>query len=180
MSPVPTIAELAWTFARISLLGFGGAMPWAQRALVDRRRWMTMREFGDTLALCQFVPGANIINMAVVVGARFRGPAGAVAAVCGLVVPPAAIVTTLGMLYGLVGENLLLRSVLAGIAAAAAGLLAASGVRLVLVLVTARKYEGIAVAAVAFCAIVVAGWSLPVALLALAPIGIALAWRRTA
>lgn len=176
----PTLAVIAWTFARISLLGFGGAMPWAQRALVDRRRWMTMREFGDTLALCQFVPGANIINMAVIVGARFRGPAGAVAAVAGLVVPPAAIVTVLGLLYGLVGGNPLLRGVLAGIAAAAAGLLAATGVRLVLVLIGGRKYEALAVAAVAFGAIVVAGWPLPLALLVLAPIGIALAWRHTA
>jgi chromate transporter len=174
----PGIADLALTFARISLLGFGGAMPWAQRALVDRRKWMTIREFADTLALCQFIPGANIINMAVVVGERFRGVPGALAAVAGLVVPPAIIVTVVGILYDLVRSDRLVGGVLAGFAAAAAGLLASAAVRLVIVLVKTRSREPLVIAVVAFALVAVARWSLPLALVVLAPISIALAWRR--
>lgn len=174
----PSVGTIAWTFARISLLGFGGAMPWAQRALVDRGRWMTMSEFADTLALCQFIPGANIVNMAVIVGWRFRGVAGAVAAACGLVVPPAIIVTLAGILYERIAGIGVVSGILAGIAAAGAGLLAATAVRLAVVLVRARKVEPIAVALVAFALVAVVHWSLPLALAVLAPIGIALAWRR--
>jgi chromate transporter len=176
----PTIGALAWTFARISLLGFGGAMPWAQRALVDRSGWMTMSEFADTLALCQFIPGANIINMAVIIGVRFHGVRGAVAAVAGLVVPAAVIVTLAGMAYEAFAAHPLVSRVLAGIAAAGAGLLAATAARLVVVLVRARKAEPLVVALAGFVLVAVLHWSLPVALAVLAPIGIALAWRREA
>lgn len=176
----PTIAAIAWTFARISLLGFGGAMPWAQRALVDRNGWMTMREFADTLALCQFIPGANIINMAVIVGQRFQGARGAVAAVAGLVIPPAVIVTLAGMAYEAFGGHPLVSRILAGVAAAGAGLLAATAARLVVVLMRARKPEPLAVALAGFVLVAVLRWSLPLALVVLAPIGIALAWRREA
>lgn len=177
---VPTIAELASTFARISFFGFGGAMPWAQRALVDRQRWMTMSEFADTLALCQFIPGANIINMAVIVGARFQGIAGAIAAVLGLIVPPAIIVTLVGMLYERVAGIAVVSGVLAGIAAAGAGLLASAAGRLAIVLVRSRARVPLAIATVGFLVVAVAGWSLPLALAVLAPISIALAWRREA
>ena len=180
VSPIPSIAELAWTFARISLLGFGGAMPWAQRALVDHGRWMTMREFADTLALCQFIPGANIINMAVIIGQRFHGAAGAVAAVIGLVLPPAVIVTVAGMLYEAFGAHPQVSRVLAGIAAAGAGLLAATAARLVIVLVRSRARQPLVIAFVGFVLVAVARWSLPLALLVLAPISIVLAWRREA
>jgi len=176
--PTPTVAALAWTFARISLLGFGGAMPWAQRALVDRSRWMTMREFADTLALCQFIPGANIINMAVIIGQRFHGVAGVLAAVTGLVLPPAVIVTLAGMLYEAFGSQPVVSRVLAGIAAAGAGLLAATAARLVVVLVKSRAREPLAIALVGFVLVAVLRWSLPIALVVLAPISIALAWRR--
>ena len=176
----PTIGALAWTFARISLLGFGGAMPWAQRALVDRSGWMTMREFADTLALCQFIPGANIINMAVIVGQRFAGVRGALAAVGGLVLPPAVVVTLAGMAYEAFGAHPLVSRVLAGVAAAGAGLLAATAARLVVVLVRARKPEPLAVALAGFVLVAVLRWSLPLALALLAPVGIALAWRREA
>jgi len=153
-------------------------MPWAQRALVDRSRWMTMREFADTLALCQFIPGANIINMAVIIGQRFHGVAGVLAAVTGLVLPPAVIVTLAGMLYEAFGAQPVVSRVLAGIAAAGAGLLAATAARLVVVLVKSRAREPLAIALVGFVLVAVLRWSLPIALVVLAPISIALAWRR--
>jgi chromate transporter len=176
----PSIGELAWTFARISLFGFGGAMPWAQRALVDRQCWMTMSEFADTLALCQFIPGANIINMAVIVGSRFHGVPGALAAVLALIVPPAIIVTCVGMLYERVAGLGVVSGILAGVAAAGAGLLASAAGRLLIVLVRSRSREPLAIATVGFVLVAVVGWSLPLALVVLAPLSIALAWRREA
>ena len=45
---------------------------------------MTPEEFNDAYALCQLLPGPNVINLSVVFGSRIRGTAGAVVALLGL------------------------------------------------------------------------------------------------
>ena len=37
---------------------------------------MTAEEFNDAYALCQFLPGPNVVNLSVVFGSRIRGPVG--------------------------------------------------------------------------------------------------------
>ncbi len=139
---------------------------------------MTSREFADLLALCQFLPGPTIINVAVVIGTRFRGPFGAIAGVTGLILPPAILLLFVGALYQSVHTNVFFQRGLAGIAAAAAGLLAATAVQMIRVLVRQRKPEPLLVLAVAFLAVGIARWSLPLVMLLLAPVSVALAWRR--
>ncbi len=80
-------------------MGFGGVLPWARRMMVEQRRWLTPTDFNDLLALCQFLPGPNIVNMAVAIGDRYRGLAGSVACVAGLLAAPMAIVILLGGAY---------------------------------------------------------------------------------
>jgi chromate transporter len=177
-APAPSIADLLFAFARISLLGFGGALPWAHRALVERRGWLSSREFADTLSLCQFLPGPTIVNMAIVLGARAHGPAGALAGVLGLLLPPSILVTLVGIFYEGVHTNPYIARALAGIAAAASGLLAATAGRLLLVLVRSNAKESLGIAAIGFAALAFARLSLPLTLVVLAPISVALAWRR--
>ena len=55
-------------------------LPWARRMIVEEKRWMTAEEFNDVYALCQFLPGPNIVNLSAVFGSRMRGWTGAVAA----------------------------------------------------------------------------------------------------
>src|SRR5215217_829654 len=98
--PVPGLAALFLGFASISAIGFGGVLPWARRLTVERRHWLTAAEFTDLLALCQFLPGPNVINLAVVLGTRYHGAAGAVAALAGILAVPVAIIIGLGALYG--------------------------------------------------------------------------------
>src|SRR6266568_4427236 len=85
---VPSLSELFRAFAIVSLSGFGGALPWARRMIVERKHWMTAQEFAETFALSQFLPGPNVINFSVVFGARFGGAAGAAVALGGLLGPP--------------------------------------------------------------------------------------------
>jgi chromate transporter len=176
---VPTRIALALTFARIALLGFGGALPWAHRALVERRGWLSTAEFSDVLALCQLLPGPTIVNMAVVIGARFRGWTGAAASVSALILPPAILMTCVGILYELVHTNVILRGALGGVAAAAAGLLGATAVRMASLVWKSRAPDAVIVFIAGFAAIAFARWSLPLVMSVLAPISIALAWRRT-
>ena len=68
VKPIPTPAELFRGFSRVGLSGFGGVLPWARRLLVDTERWLTAEEFNVLLGLCQFLPGPNVVNLAVAVG----------------------------------------------------------------------------------------------------------------
>src|SRR5471030_2701180 len=88
----PTLTELFRAFAIVSMSGFGGALPWARRMIVERKRWMTTQEFNETFAPSQFLPGPNVVNFSVVFGARFGGAPGAAVALAGLMGPPLVIV----------------------------------------------------------------------------------------
>ena len=66
-------------FLGVGLSGFGGVPPFARRMLVDRTGWMTELDFTETLALCQSLPGPNIVNLSVAVGFRYAGVKGALA-----------------------------------------------------------------------------------------------------
>src|SRR5262252_140647 len=119
----PKLSELFRAFAIVSVSGFGGALPWARRMIVDQRGWMTAEEFNEAFALSQFLPGPNVVNFSVVFGSRFGGAAGAAVALAGLMGPPLIIVTVLGFLYARFGDIEVLSRILSGIAAAATGLL---------------------------------------------------------
>ena len=174
----PGILELFVAFGSMSLSGFGGVLPWARRVMVEQRRWMTAEEFNEAFSLSQFLPGPNIVNFSVVFGSRIRGAAGAAAALIGLMGPPVIIVTLLGVLYAQYGNLEWLQRILAGIAAAAAGLIIAVVAKMARPLFTARLDFAPFVALAAFVAIGLLRWPLPLVLLVLAPLSIALAWMR--
>ncbi len=174
--PNPTVPELFIAFAKTSALGFGGVMAWARRMLVYEKRWMTAEEFTELLALCQVLPGPNIVNVSAVYGARVRGLAGALACVIGLLGPPLCMMLVVAALYGRYGALPEVSGVLAGLAAFAAGLLIATAVQMAEPLARHRLTPDHAVALVAFVAIGVLRlpW-LPV-LAILVPVSVALAW----
>ena len=56
VEPAPgpaSLLELFLTFNRLALHGFGGVLPWAQRVLVEERRWLGRDEFVDGAAILQ-------------------------------------------------------------------------------------------------------------------------------
>jgi chromate transporter len=119
----PDLRALFLGFSAVGLSGFGGVLPFARRMLVDQRKWMSAEEFNAQLGLCQFLPGPNVINLAVVVGKRYQGLAGAIAAPLGLLAGPLIIVLLLAMLYDHFGSLPQAQSMLRGIAAVGCGLL---------------------------------------------------------
>jgi chromate transporter len=124
------LTALFTTFLTVSLCSLGGGLVWAHRIAVEKRRWLSDGEFADIVGLCQFLPGPNAVGVAVCVGARLRGAAGAIAALGGFLVIPWAVGLSLGILYFEHAQLPVLRNTLGGIAAAAAGLLIATGLRL--------------------------------------------------
>lgn len=170
--PVPSLGALFRNFLTVGVLGFGGVLPLARRMIVEQRRWLTAAEFNDLLSLCQFLPGPNIVNLSVALGGRFRGPAGSLAAISGLLAAPICIVIVLGAMYLRWRDVPAVAHGFAGLAAAASGLVLATALRIAAPL--RGKTRALLVAALALVAL--AGARLPLlwVLLALVPASIAL------
>jgi chromate transporter len=178
--PRPSIVDLFLAFAAMSLSGFGGVLAWARRIMVERRRWFTAEQFNEAFALCAFLPGGNMVNFAVIFGARMRGPLGALAAVAGLLGPPMMLIIMVGALYAQFGDLPALRRMLTGVAAAAAGLMLATVAKMARPLFKG-PFKGRAaiaplIAVITFAAIGVLHWPLPLVLLAIVPMSIAAAF----
>ncbi len=127
---VPLVA-LFKGFLTVSFCGIGGSgIAWARRVAVETRCWISDREFADIVSLCQFMPGPNIVGIAVCVGAKVRGGVGSLAALAGFLVVPWSVGLALGLLCLKYVHLTVLQNVLRGIAAVAAGLLIATGAKL--------------------------------------------------
>ena len=172
----PNPLQLFVAFSLISVSGFGGVLYWSRRMMVDERKWMTAEEFNEAYALCNFLPGPNIVNFSVVFGRQVGGTVGALVALLGLLGPPFLLVTLLGLLYASYGDIAALQRVLAGVAAAAAGLTISTGLKMAGPLLRQRPGFAHALAMAAFLAVGILRWPIYWVLGALIPCGIAVAW----
>ena len=172
--PVP-LAALFTAFLIVSLCGIGGGsgIVWARRIAVETRRWITDRDFADIVSLCQFMPGPNVIGIAGCVGARTRGTIGTLAALAGFLVIPWSIGLAIGLLCLKYAHLPVLRNILGGIAATAAGLLIATGIRLLMP--HRRRPAALLFATLAFALIAFAKMPLLAVLFGLVPLSIAVA-----
>ena len=173
---VPSRLELFLGFAKISVCGFGGVLAWSRRVIVQERAWMSPEAFNEQLALCQVLPGPNIVNFSIMFGSRTSGVLGSLAAVFGLLGPPVILMILAGILYRRYGELPELRGVLAGLAAAAAGLLIATSVQMIRAMVKSRLKPGHIVAVVTFIAAGVLRLPLLWVMAVVIPVSIAFAW----
>ena len=138
-APLPGPAALFFGFSRIAMSGFGGVLPFAYRAVVEQRKWLTPVEFTEKLAASQLLPGPTICNVALMIGAHFAGLRGAAAALAGMITGPFLIVMSLGMLYQRYGELPLIRAGLSGMTAVAVGLIASTAIKMSLPLLKPGK-----------------------------------------
>jgi chromate transporter len=158
-------------FLKVSLLGFGGGLVWARRIVVERHQWMNEQEFAETLTLCQLMPGPNIVGIAVCVGSKLRGAIGAITAVAGFILLPWTVGLSLGGLVLQHAELGVIRNILGGLSAAAAGLLIATGIRLLMP--HRRRPTALLFAACAFAGMAFTKLPLLIVLFGLAPLSIA-------
>ena len=116
-----TFPDLFRAFARIGLLSFGG--PAAQialmhRELVDERKWLTEAEFLRALSFCMMLPGPEAMQLATYAGWKLRGVVGGIIAGLLFVLPGAAVIATLALLYLSFGDQPLVRAAFVGVKAA--------------------------------------------------------------
>ena len=168
-----SLGALFIAFLTVSLCGFGGGIVWARRIAVEQRRWISEEEFTDILSLCQFMPGPNVVGIAVCVGANRRGTIGAIAAASGFVLIPWTIGLSIGLWLLQYAHLAVIRNILGGVSAAAAGLLIATGIRML------RPHRSrpamLAITSLAFGGIVFANLPFLTVLFGLAALGIVVA-----
>lgn len=99
-SPGPKgLADLYWAFTWIALQGFGGVMGVMYRELVERRRWLTNEELLELWSIAQVLPGPNMGNLSLIIGERYFGVRGAIAAGLGLFSVPFVLLMLLALAY---------------------------------------------------------------------------------
>lgn len=126
----PTTMELFTGFMKLGLMGFGGVLPLAHHMIVKEQKWLSSEQFTNLLGVCQILPGGNIINMAVAIGMEFQGIKGALSSVLGLIFAPTLIVILIYQLYSHFQSIPTVQHMIQGLAAAAAGLLFATGLKM--------------------------------------------------
>lgn len=126
----PNTQQLFIGFMQLGLMGFGGVLPLAHRMIVEDKKWLSSTQFTDLLGICQILPGGNIINMAVAIGQRFQGTPGALSAALGLISAPTLIVVLLYQSYAHFQDIVWVQHMIQGLAAAAAGLLFATSIKM--------------------------------------------------
>ncbi len=177
-SPVVSTRALFFRFLETGLSGFGGVLPFAHRMIVERQRWLDEADFAEVIAMSQFLPGPNIVNVAIIVGRRFQGVRGACAAFLGLMLMPMVIVMTLALIYAQFAQLDVVRHAFNGVAAAASGLVLSMGLKLARGV--RRSTVMLSLAAVTFVAIGVLRFPLVWVLASMAPVSILIAWSRRA
>lgn len=175
-----SLTDLFVSFTVLALQGFGGVLAVVQREIVERKRWLTQEEFIEDWAVAQIMPGPNVLNLSIMLGARWFGLAGALAAVAGLLALPLLLVLVLAAFHAQYADHPAVAGALRGMAAVSAGLIAATGLRLSAALAKnpVPRAWSVGIAGAAFVLLawlrVPLTWVLP----PLGALGFLLAWRR--
>lgn len=122
--------HLFLAFSRLSLMGFGGVLPIAQRELVERLGWLTVEEFAELLSIGQVLPGPNVVNLSLMVGDRYFGLRGALAALAGMLLMPLVLVLMAAALYQQFAAHPAVAGAVRGMGAVSAGLVMAIALKL--------------------------------------------------
>jgi len=175
-----SLTDLFVSFTLLALQGFGGVLAVVQRELVEKKRWMTREEFVEDWAVAQIMPGPNVVNLALMIGGRYFGLRGALVGLAGMLTMPLLVVLGLALVYAHVASNPHVAGALRGMGAVAAGLITATGMKLVSALgkhpLGTAAVAGFAIAT--FVGVALLRWPLIWVLLGLGGLCCVLTWRR--
>lgn len=154
-------SDLFWSFTWLALQGFGGVLAVVQRELVEKKRWMTNEEFVEDWAVAQILPGPNVVNLSIMIGDRYFGLRGALAALGGMLTVPLLLVLVLAVIYANFSSQPEVAGALRGMGAVAAGLIAGVGIKLFVTIKTHPLGRPLCAALAALTIVAMAGLQLP-------------------
>lgn len=175
-----SLTDLFVSFTLLALQGFGGVLAVVQRELVEKKRWMTREEFVEEWAVAQIMPGPNVVNISLMIGHRYFGLPGAMAALAGMLTVPLVVVLVLALVYAQFAGHPGVAGALRGMGAVAAGLIAATGLKLMGALKTHPLGLPICITLAVLCFAGIALLRLPLVyvLLGLGVVACTLTWRK--
>jgi len=103
-----TLTDLARLFLRLGITAFGGPaahIAMMRHEVVERRHWLTDKEFLDLLAATNLIPGPNSTEMAIHLGYKHGGKAGLIVAGTCFIVPASLIVAAIAWAYAQYGNT---------------------------------------------------------------------------
>lgn len=132
------LLSLFWEFLKIGLFTFGGAygaIPLIRQTVLTQG-WMSKEMFANILAISESTPGPIMVNSATYVGSSQAGIPGAAVATLGVVLPSFVITLLIAKLFAKFVKHPTVQAVLKGVKPCVAGVILATGVTLVLELLT--------------------------------------------
>lgn len=93
-----------------------------RRELVDRRGWLSAREFIEDWALSKLSPGINQVALTALIGRRLLGTPGAAVSVVSMLLPAGAITAIMTAGYTVVRDDPLVLAALSGAGPVTAGM----------------------------------------------------------
>lgn len=148
--------EVFTAFLKLGLTSFGGPIAhlgYFRAELVERRRWIDERGYGDLVALAQFLPGPASSQVGFALGLLRAGPLGALAAFLAFTLPSAVLLVAFAsgaaLLDGPVAEGAIL-----GLKVVAVAIVAQAVLGMARALTPDARRAGIAVVAIALVVLV--------------------------
>ncbi|HSO45620.1 MAG TPA: chromate transporter [Rhodoferax sp.] len=156
-----SLKSLFWAFTWLALQGFGGVVAVVQREMVEKKRWLTREQFIEDWAVAQVLPGPNVVNLSLMIGDRYFGWRGGLVALAGMLTFPLLIVLALAGLCAGVSDVPQVQGALRGMSAVAAGMIAATGLKMLPALKTNVRGTRWCWAVAALTFVAIAGLRLP-------------------
>jgi chromate transporter len=100
--PRPGLPVVLREWGRIGCIGFGGPpthIALLRELCVERRAWLSAREFEDAVAACNLLPGPASSQLAIFCAWRVRGPVGALAGGAAFILPGLVLIVALAALF---------------------------------------------------------------------------------
>lgn len=161
-------------FSQVTITGFGGVLPFAYRALVERKRLLSNAEFAEMFAFGQIMPGPAIANFALIVGYRDSGALGAAAAVTGIVALPTMLMVLIGIFYHQYAHLDPVRAAITGMATVTGGLIVATALKMSKGM--HKRLRSVLIILAGFVAFGILRWPFLAVIGVLAPLAVWLAW----
>ena len=181
-TPHVSLFALYRTFFWVGLFSFGGGLSaWLHRELVQLRGWLTDEQFFSGYGLSQVLPGVNSSNLTVYIGQHLRGTLGAVVGLLGLLTCPFVVVIAAAVTYQYLLAVPGFQAAMAGIAAAAIGMLARLAWTAATGAMEGGRMKGLVpllIMAITFIAVGILRWPLVPVVLVMAPLSVTAAWPR--
>lgn len=125
--------KLFFEFFKIGLFTFGGGLsmlPFIEKSVVEKNKWMTDDEMVDMLAISESTPGPIAINCATFVGYKVGKIKGAICSTLGVVLPSFIIICLISIFYEKFIEIKVIKWAFLGIKAGVAALILNAGIKI--------------------------------------------------